>query len=389
MAVSIGEEIGWSFDGEGRLYAGHRFDNMYRRSLGHRIRERRTVLGRARSRELSPEEGENLVQSIQDQMALLLSILPYDSPAMIRAAIQTAAGWSATRYRADVDRFNRIYAPVGILPPDQYLSVLLQATTGCHYNGCTFCDFYRDVPFTVKSKEEFEEHVRAVRALIGGGLPMRKTVFLGDANALATSSRRRMSLMDVVHSQFDVPPIGMSGRDLSDWVSSGPGRVRGIYSFMDAFTESRDAAPDLHQLAERGLRRIYIGAESGHVPLLEFLRKPSGPEAVARLVRRAHGAGIQVAVIVMTGVGGRRYAEGHVDDTTGLVNSLELSRGDIVYLSSFRAPEGSDYSEAARSAGGVPLEPEEVAGQEKILRSRFRIDRAVKVASYDVREFMY
>jgi len=38
--------------------------------------------------------------------------------------------------------------PVGILPPDQYMAVVLQAAEGCAFNTCTFCDFYRDRSFS-------------------------------------------------------------------------------------------------------------------------------------------------------------------------------------------------------------------------------------------------
>ena len=66
-------------------------------------------------------------------------------------ALARITAWSPSRLAEDAARFRQIYKPVSILPPDQYLSIVLQATEGCSYNRCTFCTFYRDRPFRIKS----------------------------------------------------------------------------------------------------------------------------------------------------------------------------------------------------------------------------------------------
>ena len=58
------------------------------------------------------------------------------------------------------------------MPPDQYLAMVLQATEGCHYNQCSFCHFYRDRPFHVKSDAELRAHIEAVRNAMKQGVPM-------------------------------------------------------------------------------------------------------------------------------------------------------------------------------------------------------------------------
>jgi len=60
---------------------------------------------------------------------------------------------------------------------------------------------------------------------------------------------------------------------------------------------------------------VYIGMESGHVPLLAFQRKPSMPEDVCVVIHAAKAAGVHVGVIVMLGIGGGVYAAAHVTDT--------------------------------------------------------------------------
>ena len=43
---------------------------------------------------------------------------------------------------------------IPILPPDQYLALVVQATEGCSWNKCTFCAFYKDRPFHIKHEAE-------------------------------------------------------------------------------------------------------------------------------------------------------------------------------------------------------------------------------------------
>ena len=73
-------------------------------------------------------------------------------------------------------------------------------------------------------------------------------------------------------------------------------------------------------------------------------------------------AGLQASVIIMLGVGGARYADGHVHDTVALLNAMPLGRGDLVYFSDFVAQPGAPYAALAAAAGIAPLEPAATAG---------------------------
>ena len=75
-----------------------------------------------------------------------------------RALLALASRFDAAAARADAGRFGLVFGRVGILPPDQYLSLVVQATEGCSFNTCTFCDLYHD-GYRVKTHEEFRQHV--------------------------------------------------------------------------------------------------------------------------------------------------------------------------------------------------------------------------------------
>jgi len=74
-------------------------------------------------------------------------------------------------------------------------------------------------------------------------------------------------------------------------------------------------------------------------------------------------AGLSVAVIVLIGLGGRRYAPLHERDTVSLLNSLPLEAGDLVFFNELVVePETAYPALAADSALGV-LTEEEMAAQ--------------------------
>ena len=122
-------------------------------------------------------------------------------------------------------------------------------------------------------------------------------------------------------------------------------------AFLDAFTGTRKSAEDYRALAERGLKRVYIGLESGHDPLLEFVRKPGHARDAIETVRAIKAAGINVGIIVLIGLGGERFAAGHVADTINVLNQMQLATGDLLYFSDLVEEPGTPYPVLAEQQG--------------------------------------
>jgi radical SAM superfamily enzyme YgiQ (UPF0313 family) len=251
---------------------------------------------------------------------------------------------------------------------------VLQATEGCAFNTCTFCNFYRDRPFRIKTPEQLRLHAQAVKDFLGPGLSLRRTIFLGDANALIVPQPRLLALLDVVHSEFDVEKLG------------------GIYAFLDGFSGEKKSPTDYAQLAERGVKRIYVGMESGSEKLLSFLKKPGRPADVIKAVQSMKAGGMAVGVIVLLGAGGKAYARDHVKDTISALNAINLDLDDLIYFSELVEHEGLDYTRDAFQESLQPLSPaERLAQGEQIEQSlRFSARRGTPhISRYDIREFVY
>jgi hypothetical protein len=390
ITISLQDKDGsqvFSYDALGRLWTAMLKDVSYRRGLnGRTVAKWQTPesspasIARAR-RWLAPGEAAQLEEQARQTAGDLLSalstgqaVLSADLPAAARAMLERAAQFDSIRCQADVQAYHQVYSPVGILPPDQYMAVVLQATEGCSFNTCTFCTFYRDRRFRIKTVEEFRSHARAVKQYLGDGLLLRRTIFLGDANALVIPMPRLLPMLDTVHEEFDVERMG------------------GIFAFLDGFSGEKKAAQDYSRLAEKGLKRIYIGMESGSDELLGFLKKPGKIADVIQAVSAIKAGGISVGVIVLLGAGGRFYAPLHVRQTIQALNSMRLDMDDLVYFSELIESEGMQYTADAYKQNLQPLSPLERIAQGDEIEAGLSFSPEggePHISRYDIREFVY
>ncbi|HSD83736.1 MAG TPA: radical SAM protein, partial [Anaerolineae bacterium] len=344
LSVAINGDHILVCDLAGRLYSIYHAGRHQRRSLSGQILQKWTVNERQR-RWLTEAEADRLLADTaghfrQLQAALCAPDWEWITPPDRSAAlddllpiIDRAAHFDSGQARADAARFAEVYSPIGILPPDQYLALVLQATTGCSFNTCTFCDLYHQ-PFRVKTPDEFRRHLRAVREYLGTSILLRqRSIFLGAANALAVPLPRLLPIFDIISEEL-APSPDAQGRD-------GVGGK--VYAFLDAFTGTYKSVEEYRALAERGLRRVYIGLESGHDPLLEFVRKPGRAHDAIETVQTIKAAGINVGVIVLIGLGGARFATAHTADTSDVLNQLHLGTGDLLYFSDLVEEPGTPY----------------------------------------------
>lgn len=352
-----------SFDREGRLFSFIEDGRTYRRTLASAVAVRWREDERQRG-QLSTEEAKMVFARALQAAA---SVRPKATGELQQRLDEEILRWTPDELLAESERFARVYKPISILPPDQYLSVVLQATEGCTWNQCTFCTFYQDRPFRVKSEDEFRDHIDAVKQFFGRGILMRKSVFLADGNALALSQRRLLPMMELTRSAFPKLPI---------------------YSFIDVYTGERKTVSDWQALADVGLHRVYIGMETGLDELLSLLNKPGSADELVEFVHTLKAAGLLVGLIVMGGVGGATYKEAHAEATLKALRRMPLGKGDLVYLSPFIEHPSSAYA-ALRDAHGVePMSLAEIEDEMNRLAQQVRALN-VKCARYDIREFLY
>jgi radical SAM superfamily enzyme YgiQ (UPF0313 family) len=373
LTVALDRQTVLVSDREGRLWSLYVEGHHFRRGLNGRVLAKWMQGGERQRRWLSRSEADLVVRCAALAARKLRDQLVLDATPKVAGELEEilsrAAAFDVQAARADVMHYHQVYKPIGILPPDQYLALVLQVTEGCSFNTCTFCSFYKERPFRIKTPQELREHIGAVRTYLGESIRLRRGIFMADANALVVPQRQLLPLFEVI----------------TDTLSGG----RAIYGFVDGFSGRKKSARDYADLAAQGLRRVYIGLESGHDALLEWLRKPSRAADVVSAVRQIKTGGVNVGVIVLLGVGGERYDAGHVQDTIGVLNRMALGAGDLLYFSNFISA-GTPYEKKTTDADLRPLPvPRMEAQREAILAGLDWGSQGPRIATYDIREFIY
>ncbi len=365
-----------AFDLEGRPTSWFTGGDTFKRSLASEVFGRRTVRGERRRWAVGRERRGELLDealTVASQARTALQggepVCASDDRERLARRLVRIADWTPEALLAERERFLAAYRPVAILPPDQYGAVVLQASFGCSWNRCSYCTFYLDRPFQVRTPEAFAAHAEAVRALLGQAAAGRRSVFLADGNALVLSNERLRPLIEIARATFPHRPLA---------------------GFVDVFSGERKPASAWRELRSWGLQRVAIGIETGHDPLLAYLNKPGSADEAEAFVRVLKEAGLELAVILMVGAGGHRYADGHLRDSAALLRRLPLGEGDLVYLSPFVRHDDSAYARIAAADGLEDLSKGERAAQETALRAAAKdAVPAARVARYSIDEFVY
>ncbi len=267
----------------------------------------------------------------------------------------------------DREKFYEIYSDITILPPDQYLSIYLQVVEGCNYRRCIFCNFYKKKIFKIKKEKEFEEHLKKVYEFLGKGASLRKSIFLGDANAILIPEREFLKILEIIR-KYD--------------------EKRKIYSFMDIFTGIKRNENFFKEIKKYGFERIYIGLETGSKKLLEFLEKYQDPEEFKKIVYKLKNSGISVGIIIMIGIGGDKFYEEHINETIKILKGLPLDKNDIIYFSDFVIFEDLPYLEKAKKENIRNLYFEEIEIQKNTIYKNI-IPSPSLISFYNILEFIY
>ena len=197
-------------------------------------------------------------------------------------------------------------------PPSEANSYILQATIGCSWNNCTYCDMYRDKPqFRVRPLEESLEDISMAQVQLGSRVDK---VFVADGDALILDMDHWRAILEAC--RFSFPHL----------------RRVSAYSTADNLIEKTHE--ELVELREGGLRMLYIGPESGDETTMRRIAKGPRPKGVDRdseylfdshveAAKKAKAAGIQLSAIFLLGAGGVERSEAHAHGSARLATAMD------------------------------------------------------------------
>lgn len=183
-------------------------------------------------------------------------------------------------------------------PPSEAYSLLLQVTTGCSHNKCTFCGNYSDKKFKIKSLDIIKKDLQEARAYG----PIEK-VFLCDGDALIIPQARLEEML----------------RLINDYIPS----VQRIGTYGNAKSILKKSVEDLKKLKKLGLKIIYLGVETGNVELLKTIKKGATYEQLVEASQRVKEAGILLSATVILGLGGIEKSIEHALDTARILTDID------------------------------------------------------------------
>jgi hypothetical protein len=406
-ALSVFTDEGklYFYDLEGRPWRLSTLNYNLQRGLSHhgvRLIKRPKERGGGFDREyLSDEEltefctvlwqcGVDILESIEKTPSGKIKIAQpdYDTALSdIKPVVEKIAGYTPERIKQERDRFTSVYQPIPVLPPDHYRAFVLQATEGCSFNTCTFCSLYRGVSFRVRNVDEFDEHIRKALAFHGEALRQRRTIFLGQANAISIPQHRLVELMRripeyvVIPSRTECPvkPAWMRGKKL---------HFTGIGAFIDGFTGLKKSADDYRELWELGLDRVYLGVESGSEEILDWIKKPAQPDQMLETMTRLKEAGVSTDIILLVGVGGKEYERKHLGASIDFIERSPLTSGDRVYLSEVVEYTDAPYSQRMEHDRIPRLTEDEMKKQMDVFKEAIR-KRGLQPVPYRIDPFVY
>lgn len=185
-------------------------------------------------------------------------------------------------------------------PPSESDAYILQATIGCSWNACAYCDMYRDKRFRVRALEESLADLDEAGRRFG---PRVRKLFVADGDALILPVAHWLALLTKAKQDF-----------------AGLARVS-CYAMARNILEKTD--DELRQLRAAGLSRLYIGPESGDDATLKRIAKGSTAAEHVEAARRAHAAGFELSVIVMLGIAGEERSREHAEATAELITGMD------------------------------------------------------------------
>ena len=184
-------------------------------------------------------------------------------------------------------------------PPSEADALILQATIGCSWNHCTYCDMYRDKSYRERPVADCLEDLDAAAAEVGDGV---EKLFVADGDALGMPMDHWRPILERARESFP--------------------RLRRVSCYAMARNVAAKTEAELDELHGLGLKQFYIGPESGDDETLKRIAKGDTFAGHVEAAKKARAAGMSLSVIALLGIAMER-SEAHAEATAELVTEMD------------------------------------------------------------------
>lgn len=202
-------------------------------------------------------------------------------------------------------------------PPAEAYSAIIQATIGCSWNKCAFCEMYTSKDFRTRSLDVLKKEIKTLSDYYKGHV---KKVFLADGDAFVLSAAKLAPILKEINTHF--------------------GRLQRISSYAMPRNILSKTDSELSELRSLGLKLLYIGIETGDDELLKLINKGETFSSTVEGIQKAHAAGIDTSIMILNGLGGKQYSEQHALKSAEIINKINPRFLSTLTLS---LPYGEDH----------------------------------------------
>lgn len=180
-------------------------------------------------------------------------------------------------------------------PQDEMTTPLLAVSQGCAYNQCAFCAMYKGLDYRVCPLDDIKDELL-------NAPPLTERLFLTGADPLTLGFGRLKKNLEAIRAYLPYCAC------VASYAS-----IRGLKAY---------SAEELSTLHHLGLRRLYIGFESGDDPALKAMNKPHTRADAVHQAKKLEAAQIPYRAIILLGIKGRGQGIKNAKETASIFNQL-------------------------------------------------------------------
>ena len=235
-------------------------------------------------------------------------------------------------------------------PPSEAYSLIFQVTLGCSWNKCAFCEMYTSKKFKVRKQEEIFNEIKEVAAITQD---VRK-IFLADANAMVLSSGKLLEILNKLNNNFP--------------------RINRISAYALPKDINSKTDEELSELRKAGLKLIYVGIESGDDEVLKSVNKGETFNSTVDGLLKAKKAGIKSSVMILNGLGGKKYSRQHAENSAKIINVIQPEFVSTLVLS---YPFGIAHFKKRYNNDFIPLNKLELIEEMEIFLKNLNLENSI------------
>ena len=218
-------------------------------------------------------------------------------------------------------------------PPSEAYSLIVQVTTGCSQNTCTFCAMYKDAKFKIRSLKDIKEDLLWAK----NNYRDIDRIFLADGDALIMPFEELLEVLKYIEVLF--PNLD---------------RVSLYASAKSILSKTKE---QLEELREHNLKLAYIGIESGSDKVLTDIKKRVTANETVKAGKLIRSAGIDLSATLIMGLGGIDDSSEHVRGSIDVLNAIQP---EYLGLMTLLVKSGTKMYNDVQEGNFTQLSPEEI-----------------------------